>query len=656
MGGHSILMIRLISRIRDALEIELPIRTLFDSPTVAELALIIEKNPHARAKLNISAMLLEKVNLLSNSEVTELLATIQYRQTAAQDEPGGGAGIQGSEVDARESGAEKPDLRGQLPSRKTAGRAPQTGIGGSVWSVSGPDTRMAHAVAAEITTVAIPTRNRPGSLKECLISFLENSRRYARTNEFVIADDSPDPETRDDCRRMLEALRREYGLRILYAGVQEKIRFAHQLTAHGGLPPDIVEFALFDSERVGYTAGANRNAILLHTGGEALFSTDDDTRCRVVAAPEGSDRLQVAVDSSPEQLWIFPDRMAALNSAAAVEKDILAIHEQLLGREMAWLVTSIDTTSRAGSGPAEVQFFDRLAARNSRIRLTMNGLVGDCGWGAPFGFWGQPIGFLLARGTSRDRLVAAESDYRRASTSREILKVVTAPTISIRAPCMTGFLGLDNRDLLPPFMPAGRGQDLAFGVILSHCFNDAYVGHLPYALLHSPPNQRTFSPGEMFRSASGYDLAKLMLDCVALFSDRIGRTDPIADLQALGRSLAELGRVRVEEFARIVHSQAKKTAGAAISELEDSLLTYNNTPGFWAADVNKYIDILRQNVARDDYAIPLDLLTSGRTMGEARLLAQRLVWKFGELLRLWPEMVETARVLRTRNCRLAALV
>jgi amino acid adenylation domain-containing protein len=56
LGGHSLLATQLLSRLRDAFAVELPLRIIFEGPTIAELAEAIEKAGESGATASVPAM------------------------------------------------------------------------------------------------------------------------------------------------------------------------------------------------------------------------------------------------------------------------------------------------------------------------------------------------------------------------------------------------------------------------------------------------------------------------------------------------------------------------------------------------------------------------------------------------------------------------
>jgi hypothetical protein len=78
LGGHSLLAIQLISRIADACHVGVSIHRVFDSPTVAELAELVQTNQSSTEEGDArTAELLDFVEQLSETEVQALLE--QYR-------------------------------------------------------------------------------------------------------------------------------------------------------------------------------------------------------------------------------------------------------------------------------------------------------------------------------------------------------------------------------------------------------------------------------------------------------------------------------------------------------------------------------------------------------------------------------------------------
>jgi hypothetical protein len=441
---------------------------------------------------------------------------------------------------------------------------------------------------------------------------------------------------------MLQELQRDNHVRVLYAGPQEKRRFADELVKTCGLPAEVVDFGLFDVEKTGVSTGANRNALVLATIGDAVFSADDDTRCVPSLDSRAREDVALAVDRDPADLWVFPDRATALRQASGyLERDFLADHERFLGQSTRTLVDE----RIGGDGPGVPERVkDRLRHVDSRILVTLNGLLGDCGLNSPFSY-------LLWTGPSHDRLVQSEEIYRRACTSREVLRVVDRPTVSDATFVMSTFMGLDNRALLPPFMPVMRGQDHVFGLTVWQGLGHGWFAHLPVALVHQPAPVRQFRPGETIRGATGLSTFRVMLECIRSACPGETASCDASRLQALGSHVMSLGRLSPEEFDHLLRQWVQSSSRRFVASLRERLCAETAAPRFWVSDLEKYMGLLEQAVASEEYYVPLDLL-AGSHLDEARRLMHRLVFRFGQLLYWWPSLVEAARDLRRRDYRL----
>ncbi len=495
-----------------------------------------------------------------------------------------------------------------------------------------------------ITSVAVITRNRIDTLQRSLESHIENSKRYGRTNDFVVMDDSELASTRNDTRQMLSTLKARYDVKISYAGLDEKQQFAEALIGDYDLPPDTVKFALLDTEQCGCSIGANRNALLLHSAGDKIFSADDDIVGRIVASPVANEGLSLNSSGNFMQFWFFPDRDSTLQSEF-IDRDLLKSHEQLLGKKLANCIFELGDRLPPSFDKVSSRQIKSIQSGSGRVLATLNGTVGDSGIIAP-------VHYLTLDDDSRERLLQSESAYQSAITSREILRVADQFYISDKGWFAAGALGLDNRDLLPPFMPVQRSEDDIFGFTVRACFSEGYFGYLPEAILHSPSEHRVHPPDSIYDFASGVRLHNILIACIASFNMWPTMMNPTERLRALGKHLLGLGSMTLRDFEEFVRINLLRMQTDYISFLVTHLEAYEGEPDFWASDVEQFIDTLQNSLADQDYLVPRDLLEN-RSAEEARKLSQRLVSKFGELLYWWPEIVNAAKTLRAKGQRLA---
>ncbi len=493
-------------------------------------------------------------------------------------------------------------------------------------------------VAPTLDRVAVITSDRPASLATCLRSYRE---RYGAELELIVFDDSADPATRAENRRV--AGQAAAGGRIMYAGEDEKRQLVTELVARSGIEADVVRAAVTDFDGCTYHCGANRNAVLLDAAGGAVLLVDDDTTARTANPADAGDGLRLSSRYDPWSLRFFPRVEDALAAADWRDDDLLTWHRRFLGRSPA--ACALGPAARGMPLPldadggtldmneADAALLAAFSRGRGRVVVTCAGMAGDSGMGGP-------LSFLWLQGAAREQLL---EDYESHRTTRAVHRGADVATVSNTPFLMMPHVALDVRAIIPPFSPVLRNSDGAFGAVLRTCAPEYYIAFLPWSVEHAPPHARAADFDQVLRTVGCAYANSIIRDLAHGYEPAPGVTDPAVRLRSFGRYLTALGTMSPADFDALVRYQIIAAVGRRIEMLTRTIDLNGGQPERWAEDcATAMAEGLR--VLTEDALVVADI--PGDTPDERHRRFQRLLHRFGRVIDAWPALLEAAADMR----------
>jgi hypothetical protein len=197
-----------------------------------------------------------------------------------------------------------------------------------------------------------------------------------------------------------------------------------------------------------------------------------------------------------------------------------------------------------------------------------------------------------------------------------------------------------------------RNSDGVFGVTLRAVGEHHCTAFVPWTLLHAPREPRAYGAEDVWRQGSRLTTADVVISAIATFAPSPGEMDAAARMRGLGRHLQQFAALSWREFDERVRMDRYRRAALWAAALEERLRTHGGTPSLWAEDVRRAVDHAAVTLVAENYGVPRGL-EAGRSTNDARALLQRLIRRYGDLLEVWPTLVDKAKRLRARGHRLA---
>ncbi len=441
----------------------------------------------------------------------------------------------------------------------------------------------------DLPVVVIITWERPAALARLLGSIQKNCATEKFYHLYVV-DDSRDEDNITRNRELVASA--AFGLKspVQYMGQSEQQRLISSLATQLPQHEASIRFLADQSRwREHWTSGLARNLALLLSCGRRLVMLDDDTICDVFEP--GRPRPEISISNQPRDADFFASEHEWLGQRQALNPDPINRHMQCLGLTMS---EAIDKLGQGNLKPAGLA--------NASPGTSNNTWLPDM----------SP--------ESIRHMLASEQKVHQALNTRMVWTGRLQPHFIAR-PNMSQITGVDNREMLPPYLPIVRGEDRLFGNMLNFLFpNDVSLDY-PWAIPHLPMPAREWSDKDrVFTQGSSFP---------HYFTDRIqslgfqcqveGAEARLADLANWFKNLSATPAEKLFENHRDLNL---RSISEQLKHLNELLEAAGNAPAEWK-------DYLQQGISQ------LGASLGAVSSNDLPVTGQPAFFEGDELIRFW---------------------
>lgn len=470
------------------------------------------------------------------------------------------------------------------------------------------------ATTPKLAHCFIRTANRANAL-ERLLGSLATHVDGSELNLWVL-DDSKDEQSAQANESVFQAFKDKWPAPSHYVNRTRTHELIRKIANGSGASVESLSWVLEgDPNNQALTYGTAFNLALLLSAGQRFIILDDDTTLETFLFEEA--HMGVQVSPNLKRRIRFLSTQTPENAQFPQAKvDILAEHAAWLGRSIGEV--SLDLAPRHPDFLSDVDamILHRIT-RQSRIRFTINGLLGDSGTDSANWLFTQ-------RPEDISALCHADPETKNKLLHRRFAYASLGTQVTVDTTFMSSIRGIDNREMVLPTLPQGRGEDLFFGSITQFLYPGALTASLPFMSPHRPGEERRwseedigFSPA-LNKRTNGITVLSDWIDALNL-----PEGDVMTRLNYLRGWLAHIAQLDDTEMSELLLEYLNETQGEFLKALNDTAS---------ALEAPEWLQALYAKITQDSLAEDPD--------HEAHLLIlsrpiQQLAKQYGNVMSDW---------------------